>query len=268
VRAFAGPGKNIVQSQYGFSIPGIFAKKNGADVLYADEVDFTAHVDNILKTVDANTRVVFLANPNNPTGTAISFEEILRLRDGLPGDILLVLDAAYAEYNASQDYSAYHQLSMERSDVVVTRTFSKAFGLAGARLGWATAHPDIINLMDSVREPFNVNMSAQVAGIAALDDKDFLDLCISKNAELLPQFTNSLRQAGVIIPDSYGNFVMADFSPLGEGVAAKVLKNCEDNGIILRPLAPYGLKECLRITIGTSDEVEKTIKAIVSVLQT
>ncbi|HLY54991.1 MAG TPA: histidinol-phosphate transaminase, partial [Stellaceae bacterium] len=175
VRAYAGPGDEIVQSRHGFLMYGIAAKSVGAAVVMAPERDLTADVDAMLAAVGERTRLVFLANPNNPTGTYLPEAEVARLHRGLPEHVVLVLDSAYAEYVARPDYEPGVTLVRHAENVVMMRTFSKIYGLGGLRLGWGYFPPAIADVMNRLRGPFNVSSAAEAAGLAALEDTEFVE---------------------------------------------------------------------------------------------
>ena len=251
--AYGGPGTEIIMSEHGFSIYQIAGTYSGAKVLKTPERNLTADVDAILAAVSAATRLVFLANPNNPTGSTVPHAEIERLRHMLPPHVLLVLDAAYAEYVDRPDYDAGAKLVDAGDNTVMTRTFSKIFGLGGMRIGWAYAPPAVVDVLNRVRSPFNVSIAAQAAGIAALAEPDWMEKSAAHNTEYRAILTDRLRQAGIKVWPSDGNFVLADYGIPEQADAANAF--FQSRGIIVRAVRGYGLPHCLRITVGTAEEV-------------
>ncbi|MGH7068380.1 MAG: histidinol-phosphate transaminase [Acetobacteraceae bacterium] len=258
--AYSGPGSEIIMSAHGFSIYGIAGRYAGARVVKAPERNLTADVDAMLAAVSPATRIVFLANPNNPTGSMVPAEEVARLRAGLPPEVLLVLDAAYAEYVERPDYEPGIALVRSAENTVMTRTFSKIFGMGGMRLGWAYAPAAIVDVLNRVREPFNVNAAAQAAGIAALAEAGWLEQGRAHNREWRSRLAAALAAAGIKVWPSEGNFLLADFSTEARATAADAALRAR--GIIVRRAAGYGLPHCLRITIGTGEECEAVAEAL------
>lgn len=259
--AYAGVGDEVLYSRHGFLMYPIAAMANGATPVAAPETDFCADVDALLAAVTPRTRILFLANPNNPTGTYLSRDEVARLREGLRDDILLVIDAAYAEYVGKNDYDSGAALVAKHDNVIMTRTFSKIFGLAGLRVGWAYAAPEIISVLHRARGPFNTNLLAQAAAIAALEDTAHLDAAREHNDRWLPWMTRELQALGFDVPPSIGNFVLARF-PGGPDQANAADTYLRARGIILRQMGGYGLPEALRITIGTRADNEAVVAAL------
>jgi histidinol-phosphate aminotransferase len=253
-RSYAGPGDEILFHEHAFVMYGLIALGVGATPVKAREVDLTAYVDSMLDAVSERTRVVFIANPNNPTGSYIPTNELKRLRSGLREDILLVVDAAYAEYITRNDYSAGAELVDAGNNTVMTRTFSKAYALGGMRLGWAYCPPDVADVLNRVRGPFNVSLPAQVAGIAALDDTSFLAVSRDHNSTWLPWLSERISATGLIVYPSVANFILVRF-PEGDGRnAAAAIAFLNDRGIIPRETVANRLPGCIRITIGTEAE--------------
>ena len=250
--AYAGPGDEVLYSQHGFLMYPIGAKAVGATPVAAPERDYTASVDALLAAVSPRTRIVFVANPNNPTGTFLTPEELSRLRQGLPSDVLLVIDAAYAEYCVRNDYTAGRELVDAGDNTVMTRTFSKIYGLAALRLGWAYCPPPIADVFQRVRGPFNVNAPAQAAGIAALNDVAFTGRARAHNDIWLPWLSRELTRLGLAVIPSVGNFLTARFKDAAAAGAAQAALKAK--GILPRAIAAYGLANCLRFTIGTEEE--------------
>ncbi|MBL8704380.1 MAG: histidinol-phosphate transaminase [Rhodospirillales bacterium] len=262
VHAYAGPGDEVLYSQYGFLMYPIAAKANGATPVTAPEKDYRADVDAILKRVTPRTKIVFLANPNNPTGSVLPREEVQRLADGLPKTCLFVIDAAYAEYVVSNDYSAGVELVDGRDNVVMTRTFSKIHGLAGLRLGWAYCPANVADVLNRIRGPFNVNAAAQAAAVAALEDVAFTDATRTHNDIWRGWLADRLKALGLTVLPSVGNFLLVRFAatPGHNAVAADAY--LARRGIIPRKVAAYGLPDWLRITIGTEAETRATAEAL------
>ncbi|WP_417515856.1 histidinol-phosphate transaminase [Minwuia sp.] len=266
VSSYAGVGDEVLFSRHGFLMYPIAARANGATPVMAPETDLTADVDALLAAVTERTRICFLANPNNPTGTFLTIDEVQRLRDGLRDDILLVIDAAYAEYVSRNDYDSGIQMVGAHDNVIMLRTFSKIFGLAGLRVGWGYAPPEIIGVLHRARGPFNVNLGAQEAAIAALEDTAHIDAARTHNDIWLPKLSAELRALGLDVPPGIGNFVLARFPGGAEQVQAADAW-LKARGIIVRPVAGYGLPDCLRITIGTEDDNLAVIEALKAFLE-
>lgn len=265
VRAYAGPGDEVLYSEHGFLMYGISAKTAGATAVKAPEVALTADVDGLLARVTDKTRLLFLANPNNPTGSYISEAALRRLHAGLPPSVLLVIDAAYAEYVTAADYPRPAALVEEAENVVMLRTFSKIYGLAALRLGWAYAPAAVVDVLNRVRGPFNVSQAAQAAGLAAIADKDHVAQSVAHNAKWRSWFSEVAAKAGVEPLPSAGNFILLRF-PGGQAEAEGVLADLKARGILVRGVGAYGLANCLRVTIGTEDEMRATAEALQAVL--
>lgn len=259
-RAYAGPGDAVIYTRHGFLMYPIAAQAAGATPVAVAETNLTANVDAILAGVDSRTRIVFLANPNNPTGTYLPTADLLKLRAGLPGDVLLVIDAAYAEYIDRADYDGAFALVEAHDNVVVTRTFSKIYGLGGVRLGWAYCPEAVADVLNRSRNPFNVSSLAQVAGLAALADRAFVARAQAHNTRWRAWLTDELRGLGIEVGESYCNFVLARFA--GPDAADAADRRLKSRGIIVRRMGAYHLPEALRITIGREDE----LRALVEVL--
>jgi histidinol-phosphate aminotransferase len=250
--AYGGRGTELVMSEHGFSIYAIAGQYAGCRVRKAPERDLTADVDALLAQMSGATRLVFLANPNNPTGTMLPRAEVERLRAGLPPDVLLVLDAAYAEYVERPDYEAGAALVDAGDNTVMTRTFSKMWGLGGARIGWAYAPAAVVDVLNRVRSPFNVSVPAQAAGIAALAEPGWLERSRAHNARWRAWLAEALGAAGIRVWPSEANFVLAD---LGSAEAAEAADAAlRARGVVVRRVGGYGLPQCLRITVGLEEE--------------
>jgi histidinol-phosphate aminotransferase len=259
VHAYVGPGDEVLYSQYGFAMYPIYAKGNGAVPVKAPERNLTTDVDAVLASVTEKTRMVFIANPNNPTGTMIPASEMKRLRDGLREDIILVIDAAYAEYVTRNDYSAGAELVESTGNTVMTRTFSKIYGLGGLRVGWCYAPAAIADVLNRVRSPFNVTSAAQAAAQAAMEDTQFFDLCLAHNQMWLLWLSEQVRALGFEVTPSCGNFILVHFAP---GGAEKAIAALTRHEVIVRPVAGYGLPNALRISVGTEEENRRVVAAL------
>lgn len=253
-QAYLGPGTEAIYTEHGFLVYPIVIRANGAVPVVAPESDCRAQVDAILAAVTERTRMVFLANPNNPTGTYIPADEVRRLRGGLPGNVLLVLDAAYAEYVKRNDYEAGIELVATTDNTVMTRTFSKVYGLASLRLGWAYCPAAIADVLNRIRGPFNVSLPAMFAGIAAIGDLDHLARSVEHNEKWLGWLTAQLEALGLKVTPSVANFILVHFPDLPKRGAIEADAFLKSRGIIVRRVAGYGLPNALRITIGAESE--------------
>lgn len=249
--AYLNAGDEAIYSQFGFLVYPIAIASNGATAIVAPEHNHVADVGEILSRVTPKTKIVFLANPNNPTGTYLPLNDVKRLHQGLPSHVLLVLDAAYAEFVLANDYESGIALVESSANVVMTRTFSKAFGLAGIRLGWAYCPPQIADILNRIRAPFNVNAAAMASGIAAIKDAEFLDKTVHHNAKWLAWLQSALEKLGLEVTPSVGNFLLVHFNDSEQ--ATKADQFLAHKGIIIRKLDAYGLPKALRITIGSED---------------
>lgn len=248
-RAYLGPGAESVSTEHGFAVYSMVAEQQGATVIEAPEKDFTADVDEILAAVTPRTKIVWLANPNNPTGTYLPYDEVKRLHAGLPGDALLVLDGAYAEFVQKNDYASGIELAAEHDNVVMTRTFSKLYGLAGLRVGWGYAPKHVVEALERVRMPFNVNLLAQSAAIAALEDEAFLEASLAHNERELTRLVEGLRGMGLDVINGVGNFAVARFADAATAAAAFAF--LKERGVTVRGLNAYRMPDRLRISVGT-----------------
>ena len=265
IRAYAGEGDEVLYSRHGFLMYDIAARTAGARPVTAPETNLTADVDALLAAVSPVTRILFLANPNNPTGSYLPASEVRRLRAGLPPEVLLVLDSAYAEYVDAGDYESGVRMVEENDNVVMTRTFSKIYGLAALRLGWAYCPPAVADVLNRIRGPFNVAQAAQVAGVAALEDQSFVERSRRENAEVRAWLSEKLEAHGLTVHPSQGNFLLVGF-PGGPDQAGAVLKAAKDRGVLLRGMSSYGLPDCLRVTVGTREEMEAALQVLGEVL--
>jgi histidinol-phosphate aminotransferase len=259
-QAYLGPEDEAVISQYGYVFFRTVAEQVGARFALAPERNFHADIDAILAQVNRRTRMVLLANPNNPTGALLSQGEIERLRARLPGDVLLVLDAAYAEYVTEDGYDPGVKLVDAGENTVMIRTFSKIHGLAGLRVGWGYFPQSIAALINRLRHPNNVGTPAIAAASAAIADRAHSARVRSINATLRAEFSAALRALGLSPCDSQTNFVLLPFVSSAEAGSARDFL-MRHRGILVRPMHPYGLEHCLRITIGTAEEMREVSDA-------
>jgi histidinol-phosphate aminotransferase len=262
VRGYAGPGDEVLHSAHGFLMYSIAAKTAGAAPVAAPERGLTADVDALLARVTARTRLVFLANPNNPTGSYLRAAQVRALRDGLPDEVLLVVDAAYAEYVEEADYTSGAEMVEAGDNVVMTRTFSKIHGLASLRLGWAYCPPAVADVLNRLRGPFNVTQAAQAAGVAAISDKEHAARSRRHNAQWRAWLSERLSAAGLHPYPSVGNFVLVEFPGEPGSGAEAALAYLKERGILVRAMAGYGLPKCLRVTIGTEEETRAVADAL------
>jgi histidinol-phosphate aminotransferase len=263
---YLSPGDEAIFSAHGFLVYRIAILSAGATPVVVPETEETANVDALLASVTPKTRIVFLANPNNPTGTYLPYDEVKRLHAGLPGNVLLVLDAAYAEYARRNDYSSGVELAAEAGNVVMTRTFSKVFGLANLRVGWAYGPAAIIDALNRTRGPFNVNGPALAAATAALSDRAHLDRAVAHNATWLDWLTREVEALGLRVTPSIGNFLLIHFPhEMGRG-AAEADVVLRERGLVLRRVAGYGFPNALRMTVGTEEANRAFIAALAEFL--
>jgi len=256
-------GDEAIFTEHGFLVYKIQILANGATPVVAPETDLRADVETILDRVTERTKIVFLANPNNPTGTYLSDAEVKRLHAGLPKHVLLVLDAAYAEYVRRNDYSAGVELVSDNENVVMTRTFSKIHGLAALRIGWMYGPAEIVDALNRVRGPFNLNSAAIAAGAAAIRDRKHVDEAAHFNETWLPVLTGALTDIGLKVTPSVGNFILIHFpegDPEKSAAAADVYLT--DRGYVLRAVAGYGLPNALRMSVGSAEANEGVIAAL------
>ncbi len=257
-QAFSGPGDEIIHTEHGFSMYPILAHMAGARPVSVPERERVVDVDAILGAVSARTKLVLIANPGNPTGTMVSLAELERLADGLPGHVILVLDGAYTEF--AEGYDGGAALAGTRPNVLMTRTFSKIYGLGGLRIGWGYGPRAMIDVMTRIRQPFNLSVLQLAAGEAAVRDRDWVRRCAALNAEQRERLTGALRQLGIACDQSYGNFVLARFGSEAAALAADGA--LQDDGIIVRRVAGYGFADGLRITVGDADQTGRVIAAL------
>jgi histidinol-phosphate aminotransferase len=260
--AYIGPGDEAIHTAHGFLVYPIATRAAGGTPVVAPETELTADVDAILARVSERTRVVFLANPNNPTGTYVPFKEVRRLHAGLPPGVVLVLDAAYAEYVRRNDYESGIELAGSADNVVMTRTFSKIHGLAGLRIGWCYGPAHVVDALNRIRGPFNVSSPAIAAGAAALGDRGHVEKAFAHNETWLSRLTAEISALGLKVTPSVANFILIHFPDAAGKRAVDADAFLLKRGIVLRRMEAYGLPNALRKTIGTAESNEATVAAL------
>ena len=261
-KCYAGSGDEVLFSEFGFLIYPIVTRAAGATPVVAPEPSLRADVEAFAARLSAKTRMVFLANPNNPTGSYITASELRDLHGRLLPETLLVVDAAYAEYVTVDDYDNGFKMVEEFDNVVITRTFSKLYGLAGLRMGWAYCPPGVADVLNRVRGPFNVTGPSQAAACAALDDDDHAGAARDHNARWLPWLTAELRGLGLTVHPSVANFILVDFPGNAEAARGHLLSH----GVIAREMDGYGLPNALRIAIGLEEDMRAVVAAVAEFL--
>jgi histidinol-phosphate aminotransferase len=256
------PGDEVLFSQHAFIVYRIAALANSAVPVEVPEPRLRVDVDGMLAAVTPRSRLVYVANPNNPTGSYLTPTEMRRLHAGLPPSTLLVIDAAYAEYVQRNDYEAGIEMVSQFDNVVMTRTFSKIYGLAGLRVGWAFCPAAIADVLNRVRGPFNVNVPAQLAAVAALHDRAHVGKSIAHNEQWKLWLTEQIHGLGLRVDESVGNFVLIHFPSSGAHTAKNADAFLSARGLILRGVANYGLPDCLRLTIGSEDANRRVVAAL------
>ncbi len=249
---YGGPGTDIVMSMHGFTMYQIAGTYAGSRVLKAPERNLTTSVDEILAAVTPETTIVFVANPNNPTGSLLPQAEMERLRAGLHPGILLVLDSAYAEYVEAADYDAGARLVDAGESTIMLHTFSKIFGMGGLRVGWGYGPPAVIDAINRVRGVFNVNLAAQAAAVAALAEPGWVEMSKAHNTKWRAKLSAAMEKAGITAHPTEGNFILADFATAERAQGADAF--LKTRGVIVRAMGAYDLPHCLRITVGTEEE--------------
>ncbi|MBM3563936.1 MAG: histidinol-phosphate transaminase [Alphaproteobacteria bacterium] len=266
--AYVGPRDEGVYSQYGFLEYKIVTLAAGGTPVVAPETNYTADVDALLGCVSERTKIVFLANPNNPTGTFLPASEVARLARSLPSHVLLVIDAAYAEYVLREDYESGVALVDAHDNVVMTRTFSKIFGLAGLRVGWGYGPAHVIAALNRIRSPFNVSSAGSAAAIAALSDRAHLDAAVAHNARWLPWLTQEIAALGLGVLPSVANFIAIRFPETPGLTAADADRFLTSRGLVLRAIGAYGMPGFLRLTVGAQDANERVVEALAEFMRT
>ena len=248
--AYLDGDTSAIYSQYGFLVYALATARSGAESIVVDACNFGHDLSAMAGAVKNNTRVIYIANPNNPTGTYTHHNDLVALLDAVPASVLVVLDEAYCEYINKADYPDGIALQKRYANLIITRTFSKAYGLAALRLGYAVSQPDIADLMNRIRQPFNVNQVALAAAMIALDDQDYVERSVQLNRSGMAQMIAMTSELGLPVIPSVGNFICVDFGqeagPIYEGLLRQ--------GVIVRPVGLYELPSFLRVTIGTEDE--------------
>ncbi|HEV2652254.1 MAG TPA: histidinol-phosphate transaminase [Rhizomicrobium sp.] len=264
--AYLRPGDEVMYSEHAFVVYKIAALANSAKPVPVPETNYRADVDAMLKAVTPKTRLVYLANPNNPTGSYLRHDEVRRLHAGLSPDTLLIIDAAYAEYVRRNDYESGIEMVANFPNVVMTRTFSKIYGLAGLRVGWAYCPAAVADVLNRTRGPFNVSIPAQHAAVAALKDRAHVEASFAHNDKWKTWLTDEIRKLGLRVDDSVGNFVLIHFAGTEQAHAADHF--LASKGLILRGVAAYGLGQCLRLTVGPADANRAVVAALAEFVKT
>ncbi|MBL6784781.1 MAG: histidinol-phosphate transaminase [Rickettsiales bacterium] len=257
IAAFTEEGSEVIYTEHGFLMYKFYALVNSAIPIAAKETNLRADINNILAQVTAKTKIVFIANPNNPTGSYLTNDELIQLRKKLPENILLVIDGAYAEYVSNNDYEDGFALVKDYQNVIATRTFSKIHGLASLRVGYCYANSEVIEVLNKVRGPFNVNLAAQMAAVAAIKDTSFSERSRLHNDRWLKKFSIEFANLGIEFIDSVGNFFLIKLS---SSKREKYYSFLDKNKIKIRKVDAYGLSDYLRITVGSDIENEKLLK--------
>jgi len=261
-RVYLADGDEAIHTTHGFLVYPIATLSTGAKPVVAAETDHTADVDAILAAVTPRTRIVFLANPNNPTGTYLPFDEVKRLHRGLPPRVLLVLDAAYAEYVRRNDYESGIELVATSDNVVMCRTFSKVHGLAAVRLGWMYGPAHVVDAVNRVRGPFNVSAPASAAGIAAIQDAEHVERSVAHNERWRAWLTAEIGKLGLDVTPSVANFILIHFPHANGRSAAEADRALTSRGLILRQVGAYGLPNALRMSVGTEEANRLAVAAL------
>jgi histidinol-phosphate aminotransferase len=264
--AYLGPGDEAIHTTHGFLVYPIATLGSGATPVVAPEKDHTADIDAILAKVTERTKIVFLANPNNPTGTYVPFDEVKRLHAALPKHVLLVIDAAYAEYVRRNDYESGIELVATCENVVMTRTFSKIYGLAALRLGWLYAPAHVVDALNRIRGPFNVNAAAIAAGVEAIRDTAHVERSRQHNEKWLGWLAEEIGKLGLKVTPSVGNFILIHF-PETKGKTAKDADALlTSRGCVLRAVGAYHLPNALRMSVGTEEANRLTVATLAELM--
>ncbi|WP_431856424.1 histidinol-phosphate transaminase [Azospirillum sp.] len=265
-QAYAGPGDEVLCHEHGYQGFLKAIRVSGATPVVAKERDMVVDVDAMIERAGERTKICFLANPNNPTGTYIPLEAVQRLRAGLPPHVLLVLDAAYAEFVRRNNYDCGVELVENTDNTAMVRTFSKIYGLAGLRVGWAYAPPAVVDALNHVRGAFNVSVPAQAAAAAAVTDLAHEEATYAHNSQWLPWLTHELEQLGVRVYPSVCNFILARIPADPSLGVQQVMDHLAQCNILVRPSQDYGLPDCLRITVGSEEENRALVRALAEIL--
>ena len=263
---FLNRGDEVIVPQYSFLMYRIYASIVGAKVVFSKEKKFRVSVENIIKKVNKKTKIVFIANPNNPTGTYLEKKELINLRKELNNKILLVVDDAYDEYMKDKNYSSGLNIFKNKKNVFILRTFSKIYGLASLRVGWGYGDRKIIDALNMIKPPFNVNKIAQLCAIESLKDSEFIAKSIKHNLFWSKKIKNSLEQFNIFCNKISANFLLLNFDKCKLN-AKNVEKKLLNKGLILRDTKTYGIKNCLRLTIGNNSENKLFLKSITRILK-
>lgn len=268
IRAFAGSGDEVVYSQYGFLVFGKAALSVAATPIIVPAPRLSVDLESLIARVSNKTKIVLLDNPSNPIGTYINKSDLIRLREALPDHVLLVLDSAYAEYMTRDDYTDGIDLVQKYDNVVMTRTFSKFYGLAGMRLGWIYGPPYIIEYINRIRAPFGCNVLAQHAGVAALEDSTHQQAVLHHHKTVHPWFSAELKELGLKFVPSVTNFILVEFPSQGPHTAEAAFLCLAEKGYIVFPVKGYGLTNHLRITLGLKEDMDGVVQTLRSFLNT
>tara|TARA_B100000579_G_scaffold387059_1_gene359215 strand:- start:506 stop:1843 length:1338 start_codon:yes stop_codon:yes gene_type:complete len=262
--SFCKDGDEIIQAQHGFEMYPIFANIVGAVTKYAKEdKNYKISVESICEQITDSTKLIFIANPNNPTGNYLSKDEIIRLMKSIPKNIIVVLDGAYTEYVTNKDFDNSFSLLKKFNNIIFTRTFSKSYGLAGLRIGWCYSSPSIVDILNKVKGPFNTGLVSQEIAISALKDQKHINQIVKSNIEVKKWFEKELKKLNIVSKPSVANF---SFIETTKKHAKKIASHLLSDGIVIRQLDSYNLPHCLRITIGTKKEMELVIKSLKKLL--
>ena len=264
-KSFLNKNDEVIVPEFSFIIYRIYSKIYGAKIKYAKEKNFRISIDNILSKVNKKTKIVFLANPNNPTGTIISKKELLKLRKKLRSNILLVIDDAYFEYVKDKNYSSGMKLFSNSKNVIVTRTFSKIYGLAGLRIGWGYGPKNLIYALNKVKPPFNINRAALFAAVKSIKDVKWLNKEIEHVNKWAKIFFNNFKDLGIETNSSHGNFLLVNFNKIRRN-SKKIFLKLAKNGILVRKMDVYKIKNSLRITVGNNLENRKFINTLKKII--
>jgi len=259
--AFLQPGVDVVVSQYCFAIYPIITKLFGANLITVPAKNYGHDLAAMLRAITPDTALVFVANPNNPTGTYAGREEIIQFVNQVPDHVLLVMDEAYIEFLSDPLDLAPLVRSGARKNLVLMRTFSKIYGLAGLRVGYGIAHPELVSVLEKIRQPFNINLAAQIAALAALDDDDHVRQTRSNNFGGLDYYERAFRELGLEYVPSAANFILVKV-----GAGQRVFEALQKQGVITRPMGGYGLPEWIRISVGTPAQNTRCLTALKAVL--
>jgi len=265
--AFCSPGDEVIHSQHGFEMYPVMTKYVGAESVLASEIDYKLDIKSVLSNIRESTKIICIANPNNPTGTYLNKYELKDLLDQIPNNILVIIDTAYAELADAEDYDKSFDLVEQYQNVLITRTFSKAYSLAGLRLGWGYGSKSLINIVKKIRPPFNLPPGSIAAGIAALKDDKHLNKVVKHNSEIKNWYISELNNLGFKAYKTQANFIFVVIPETNKQNASLVYDFLLSRGIAVRYLASYGINNAIRITLGTKEELEKSIIVLKNFLE-